>query len=305
MSDKKKVSIGLPVFNGNRFIKRALDSLLKQDYGKFELIISDNASTDTTLSICKEYAAGDKRISVYEQKQNIGSFANFNTVLRLARGEYFMWAADDDYWHPEFISSMVNELENHQEAGVSMCAVDRILDTGEFLDSIRFKNRDNPNNKGYFQMLKCITSIKKYNMFFSGLWRTNLLKQATISYEVPKFDRLLISQMALATRFRYVDQVFHIRTHHRQPSNVRLPNEKFNKMENKDKLVDIKILFALGKMICNSKIIPWYRKIYLPVALWRFEKLLLLLRIMQQIRKRVNPDTWDRLKKLKKTVFKS
>ena len=90
------VSIGMPVYNGETYIREALDSLLQQTFTDFELIISDNASTDGTGVICKEYAFGDSRIRYIRQATNLGAVGNFEFVLNEARGEYFMWAAHDD-----------------------------------------------------------------------------------------------------------------------------------------------------------------------------------------------------------------
>jgi glycosyltransferase involved in cell wall biosynthesis len=90
------VTIGVPVYNGESLLQPALDSLLMQTFGDFELIISDNASTDGTEAICREYAGRDARIRYVRQASNIGPTANFKFVLDQARGEYFMWAACDD-----------------------------------------------------------------------------------------------------------------------------------------------------------------------------------------------------------------
>ena len=294
---KPLVSIGMPAYNGEKFIKRAIDSLLVQTYSNFELIVSDNASDDSTWEILNRYAAKDKRIRLYRQEYNIGALGNFRFVLSKASGKYFVWAAVDDLWMPGFVDNMVKELESHADAGIAMCAVDRVWENGELVDTIRFIDRDNPNHTTYYQMLKKLTSTKKYNLYIYGLFRTSLLEKAIqFMPEVPGSDRLFMSQMALATRFRYVDRVLHIRLHHRQPSNVRLPNEKFNKMQNEDKWVNIKILYALSQMLYQSTIIPWYRKIYLPVALWRYGWLLLYSRILSKIKERVAPDTWSRLR---------
>src|ERR1035438_9843576 len=91
-----RVSIGLPVYNGENYLDPALNSILRQDYSDLELIISDNASTDATGNICREYAAKDPRIRYYRNETNIGASANFNCLVKLARGEYFKWAAHDD-----------------------------------------------------------------------------------------------------------------------------------------------------------------------------------------------------------------
>jgi glycosyltransferase involved in cell wall biosynthesis len=297
MIAKPLISIGMPAYNGEQYIRKALDSLLAQDYDNFELIISDNASTDATRKICREYADKDQRIRVYVQSRNIGAIANFKAVLEMAQGKYFMWAAVDDFWLPEFVSVLVNELETHSEAGVAMCAVDRVCEDGQLFDTIRFINTDNPNQRSYFQMLKGLTLGKKYNLFIYGLFRSPLLKQAMRLYpEVPGPDRLLICQLALATRFRYVDQVLHIRLHHEQPFNVREPDENFNRMQNEDKWVNVKMVHALGQILCRSRIIPWNRKLYLPVALWRYGWML----FGGRLKTYCPPSVWNQLMKVRR-----
>jgi glycosyltransferase involved in cell wall biosynthesis len=104
---KPQVSIGMPVYNGAKFVREALDSLLKQTFSDFELVISDNASTNDTETICREYAAKDHRIRYLRQAQNLGAVANFKCVLDEAVGEYFMWAAADDVWDPKWIATLL------------------------------------------------------------------------------------------------------------------------------------------------------------------------------------------------------
>ena len=109
------VSIGMPVYNGEKSIREALDSLLAQTFTDFELIISDNASTDATESICREYAARDSRINYVRQKENIGGCANFQFVLDKAHGRYFMWAAADDVRSTDFIKKNYYFLEKNSD----------------------------------------------------------------------------------------------------------------------------------------------------------------------------------------------
>jgi len=105
------VSIGMPVYNGARYIREALDSLLGQTFTDFELIISDNASTDSTEAICREYAAKDQRIRYIRQSHNLGASGNFKFVLDQALGEYFMWAAHDDKWSSNYLLEAKKSLE--------------------------------------------------------------------------------------------------------------------------------------------------------------------------------------------------
>jgi len=282
MSDKALVSIGMPSYNGERYIRKALDSLLAQDYESFEIIISDNASTDATLQICTDYAARDSRISVHTHPCNVGALANFKTVLEMAKGKYFMWAAVDDYWLPNFVDVMVKELETHPEAGVAMCAVNRVSEDGTYYDTVRFTGALDPNTKSYYQMLMGIMSPKKhkYNLFIYGLFRTSLLQKAVLSLpEVPRVDRLLMGQMALAAHFRWVDHVLHVRTVHNQPTHVQLSDEEFNKIWDEDKCVLWKSIVATGQMLWRSTIIPMHRKIYIPAAILSFSLLHIRLKL--------------------------
>jgi glycosyltransferase involved in cell wall biosynthesis len=106
------VSIGMPVYNGEKYIREALDSLLSQTFTDFELIISDNASTDDTSKICQEYANRDSRIRYIRQAANIGANANFEFVLMQAIAELFMWAACDDYLESKnYLTVMVNTMQ--------------------------------------------------------------------------------------------------------------------------------------------------------------------------------------------------
>jgi glycosyltransferase involved in cell wall biosynthesis len=114
--DKPRVSIGMPVYNGEKFICKALDALLSQTFSDFELIISDNASTDNTEAICREYATRDSRIRYVCQEKNQGPLANFQYVLDEAVGEYFMWAAVDDFWEPVCVERWVYWLDTDMDA---------------------------------------------------------------------------------------------------------------------------------------------------------------------------------------------
>lgn len=112
------LSIGMPVYNGERFIREAMESLLAQSFADFELIISDNASTDATEFICRNYAAQDSRIRYVRQEENIGALQNFQFVLKEARGEFFMWAACDDVWDKNWITLLHDKLDESKDCAV-------------------------------------------------------------------------------------------------------------------------------------------------------------------------------------------
>ena len=118
MADLPLVSIGLPVYNAERHLAKALDSLLAQDYESFELIVSDNASTDSTQEICTSYAKRDSRLRYHRAEHNMGAIWNFNRVFELATGEYFMWAAHDDLRDPRYVSACLAAMQSHPAYGV-------------------------------------------------------------------------------------------------------------------------------------------------------------------------------------------
>ena len=122
---KEIVSIGMPVYNGARFLRRALDSLLAQEYQNFELLISDNASTDETSRLCKAYASKDKRIQYFRNERNVGALENFNRVFKLSSGEYFMWAAANDAWDTVYITRCKEILESDPE--IVLCYTRTVL----------------------------------------------------------------------------------------------------------------------------------------------------------------------------------
>lgn len=111
-ANKVLVSIGMPVYNGEKYVADAIKSLLAQTHTEFELIISDNASTDRTGDLCRQLAATDSRIRYLRQSANLGPAPNFKAVLDAATGEFFMWAAHDDWWEQNFIQKALEKLEN-------------------------------------------------------------------------------------------------------------------------------------------------------------------------------------------------
>ncbi|HET9013123.1 MAG TPA: glycosyltransferase family 2 protein [Gemmatimonadaceae bacterium] len=163
------VSIGLPVYNGEATVAAAIESLLAQSFGDFELIISDNASTDATEAICRRLAAGDPRVRYVRQPGNRGPIANFEYVLAEARAALFMWAASDDRWEPEFLADNVRLLEREPAAvsSVSLVSQPSIAEPGTaplrggFVSKVRRLIRENAGNSRYY-----------------GVWRTPVLREA-------------------------------------------------------------------------------------------------------------------------------
>jgi glycosyltransferase involved in cell wall biosynthesis len=116
MNAAPRLTIGLPVYNSERYVAESIESLLGQSYTDFELIISDNASTDDTPGICERYAKQDPRIRYYRQPKNVGLAPNHNFCVEQARGELFKWAAGDDVYHRDLLLRCVEVLDERPEA---------------------------------------------------------------------------------------------------------------------------------------------------------------------------------------------
>lgn len=204
-----KVFIGMPVYNGERFIYKALDSLRKQTYPNWSLLISDNASEDKTAEICKKYCEMDNRIKYKRQNKNIGAPANFKYVLDKAESEYFMWAAADDLWHPDFLLSCVNLLEKNKDIGM---AFSNIVNIDSFDRIIReypsFKVFSDVGKKQrIFNYVKNPEILGKANLMYS-VYRLDLCKKvweiSPLSYEVGS-DMCFV--LAMIGRYRlYIDE---------------------------------------------------------------------------------------------------
>jgi glycosyltransferase involved in cell wall biosynthesis len=198
--DKIRLSIGMPVFNGEKYLKEALDSILSQTFRNFELIISDNASTDSTQQICYEYAAKDGRVHYYRNEQNIGGPKNYNRVFKLSSGEYFKWAAYDDVLAPEYLRKCVNVLDKDPSIVGCHCKTGRIDQYGNFL--------------GYYNegLLKRIDSTKPHERFrdlislyytttpFHAVYRASFFAQSQRHGDYVGADRNLVAELSLMGR---------------------------------------------------------------------------------------------------------
>lgn len=285
MENQHFVSIGLPVYNGGHYLQSALNALLSQTYQNFEIIISDNASTDDSKVIYEMYANKDKRVKYSLRERNMGAANNFKYVLEQASGEYFMWAACDDFWEPEFLAALVQELDKHPEAVVAMSAIKLIDENNSQLGLLRFDGANNPNELDFPEILLRITGgsgvqIQKYNLYIYGCFRTEILKKAFWYYEDAYsseglfIDRLFMTQIALIGSFRYVDMpLYHRRIHN--SSGYRREKKYTNTVFRPHFIEQLRLVLSLRKMLMTSVLIPASRKKYIFPVMWRFLFLLI------------------------------
>jgi Glycosyl transferase family 2 len=215
-SEPPKVSIGLAVFNGERYIQEALDSILTQTFTDFEVIIADNASTDRTGEICQDYAAKDSRFHYHRNPTNIGGINNENLTVHLAQGQYFRLAAYDDILAPDLLQECVQVLDSHPE--IVLCysrtvVIDAQGDRGATIDQ---SLATSPDAKQRFYQ---IASSEHTCEASYALIRAEALRKTELQPNYPESDFGLLCELGLQGQFHQLSTpLFYRRTHDSQVS---------------------------------------------------------------------------------------
>jgi glycosyltransferase involved in cell wall biosynthesis len=221
---KPRVSIGLPVFNGEDYLVETLDSILAQTYTDFKLIISDNASTDRTPEICKGYAAKDRRIRYYRNKKNLGAAPNFNRVFELSSGEYFKWAAHDDIIAPDFLERCVEVLDHDPSMVLCHSKLKLIDENGKIVadydTKLELNNVGSPKPQDRFGDL---ILIPHYCFDIFGLIRVSALKMTPLIASHIGSDKNLLAELGLLGRFYQIPEYLFFSRDHSERSIRALP----------------------------------------------------------------------------------
>lgn len=202
------ICIGMLVYNGERYVRQALDSLLAQDYENFELVISDNASTDSTSEICLEYASRDKRIRYYRNERNMGAAWNFNRVFELSSGEYFMCASHDDWWAPNYLSSCLKALSASESivlAGAMCESIDNETGKLRFIDHGLTTVGLCPRER-FMRYKSAIHGGGHIGSIFCGLYRRDALREIMPIKKVIAGDHLILAELCFHGEFITVPQ---------------------------------------------------------------------------------------------------
>jgi glycosyltransferase involved in cell wall biosynthesis len=199
-----RVSIGLPVYNGNGYLEAALASLLNQTFSDFELIISDNASIDRTEEICKKYAAEDSRIHYYRNARNLGAAWNFNHVFALSSGEYFKWAAHDDICAQDFLLRCINILDKDQSVVLCYTQEIDIDEEGRFLRKRPY--RLNANLAKPHERFGNIITRNRGSPPIFGVIRASILRKTPLIARYHASDQVLLAELILHGRFHEISE---------------------------------------------------------------------------------------------------
>jgi glycosyltransferase involved in cell wall biosynthesis len=214
--DPYLVSIGMPVYNGERYIKDAIRSNLAQTHSNIELIIADNASTDRTEEICRDFARADGRIRYERNSRNIGAAANYNKLFALARGEYFRWSNADDLVAPELVERTLAVLKSRDDVVIAFggtCLIDASgAELGEYCDNLDLQQPSASERYITFDERLGLTNIIYGLMRASAMRRTNLMGDGRLRAA----DVHFMASMVLLGKFVAVPGVLLYRRMHDQ-----------------------------------------------------------------------------------------
>lgn len=210
---KPKVSIGLPVYNGEQYLSFAIDSILTQNFHDFELIICDNASTDRTEEICRNFVKRDSRIRYIRHDENLGAAPNFNYAFENSTGQYFKWVAHDDVYSPDYLTKCVMVLENDPSVVLCHSRISFIDNSGEIIrryeEPLRHLHTNDPSKR-----FKDLINLNHWCLDIFGLMRSKVLKQTRLIDVFYGADRHLLVEMGLRGRFhRIPEYLFFSREH--------------------------------------------------------------------------------------------
>lgn len=224
-SSRPLVTVGLPVFNGENYLARALASILGQDYPNLQLVVADNGSTDRTAEICREFARADGRVDYHRSPVNRGAAWNYNRIVHVAEGPYFKWAAHDDLIAPTFLSRCVEALETMGELAVLAYPRTAVIDVddqvvGDFEDAM-----DLWEPIAHERLRHFLTARTEYHPVF-GVIRTAELLETPLIGRYAGSDVVLLAQLALRGRFVEVPERLFLRRFHRETSVNANPHAK-------------------------------------------------------------------------------
>ncbi|MFB7513289.1 glycosyltransferase family 2 protein [Streptomyces sp. NPDC056144] len=211
MTALPRLSIGLPVYNGEEYLAESLDALLGQTYEDFELIISDNASTDGTQDICRRYAEKDSRIRYRRLPRNIGATPNHNLVFTESRGELFKWASHDDLYARDLLRRCVEALDEHPDVILAHADQAVIDEDGQVKVPYTYTLATNsPHAPERFRSML----FEPGGDDFYGVIRADVLRRVRPLDSYHHADRTFVSEIGLQGRFHQVPELLYFRRDH-------------------------------------------------------------------------------------------
>jgi glycosyltransferase involved in cell wall biosynthesis len=271
-----RVSVGMPVYNGEPYITQAIDSILSQTFTDFELIISDNASTDGTEQICRKYTASDSRVSYHRSDWNRGAAWNHNQVVELARGEYFKWQCHDDYCDPTLLEKCLAVVDSDPDVVLCYPHFVRVdeLNRPLGIKSSRVLGEVEPHLRFRSMIYRRDSCEEIY-----GLTRTAVMRKTALVGPYSNSDDTFLAELILHGRFREVPEpLFFYRIHSAQSTRAYPSRSErmawFKPDARTFSLPSVRLFRGYISLLWRSPL-PWREKLrcysYLPSWCWHFK----------------------------------
>ncbi len=226
-----KIVIGLPVYNGENYLAEAIESLLTQTFSDWQLIISDNASTDGTEAICREYALQDSRIVYHRQERNLGAAPNYNFVFQPGDAPYFKWAAHDDLLKPDYLRQCIELLDNNPNLAIAHCPIMEIDADGKEIGVTRdvcdfFLNGATPQER----LKKALWTYRNWDVF--GVIRSDYMAKTHLHGSYLDADRIFLAEVILQGDMGYVEEpLFCLRVHQQSYTQMMAATDNLGKQD--------------------------------------------------------------------------
>ncbi len=208
-----RVSLGIPVFNGEKFLSQAIQSVLDQDFRDFEIIVADNASTDGTAEICRRFMANDGRIRYHRNETNLGAGPNFNLTFERSSGDFFKWCAADDFISPNFLSACLEEFEANPDAALVFGTARSVDEDGREIPLERSVISEKLDPRPDRRFGSVVNEVNACTEVF-GLFRSDVLRKTMLHKGYYGSDRALIAETCLLGTIRHrPEAIFYNRDH--------------------------------------------------------------------------------------------
>ena len=213
---KVLVTVAVPVYNGERFLRQCLDSLLSQTYRDFVLVISDNASTDRTQEICESYANADARVRYHRNAVNVGLYGNFNLLLGLVRTPYVKLASADDFWAPTMLADAMAEMQ--RDPSLVLCHPRAVLVDEDGREIRRYEKslqltQDDPAER----FRRVLTELGLVNQLM-GVIRSDAVRSMLPLMQQPPADSVFLAELSLYGKIKELPQYQYFRRFHEECS---------------------------------------------------------------------------------------
>jgi hypothetical protein len=205
------IAVGLPVHNGENYIRDAIETILGQSFGDFRLIISDNASIDATEEICRYYERRDPRISYHRQSENIGAAPNFNFVFSAARSKYFKWCAHDDVIGPDYLRDAYERMEEDPRISVCHSLTVMINKDGDVVGT--YDEQIPLDGETAAERFTRVLWVDHFTEIW-GLMRSSAIKDTRLYRSYVGSDRTFLAEMLLRGRMAYIEEYQSFRRQH-------------------------------------------------------------------------------------------